>query len=107
MTKDEWKVVVGFIVLLAFLAFAGQGIGLWNLKFWGPKLESARRDIYDQSRTFQQGTVREIRRLCNEYNKAESTDHKVGFKQLAISEMDRLDQAGALVPSDLRRCFNE
>jgi hypothetical protein len=50
--SDIIKWVLGGFILLAILGFAGNSLELFNLKFWAPKQEAAKRKVYEETPSY-------------------------------------------------------
>jgi hypothetical protein len=78
-----------------FLAIVGGVIGIgaltWGIAyhdliftaFFAPKYETVRRNTYEQSKSFRDGSIQELENMRFEYVKA-SPEHKVALKDIII-----------------------
>ncbi len=87
---------------IATLLFAVQGFGLFNLKFWGIKYENARREIFEQTKSYNHGMIRDLENLCLAYEEAETKSHKNAIKATIQHRMSAFD--GEL-PRHVRNCL--
>jgi hypothetical protein len=62
---------VAFIAALLFIVFItqfGNALNLWNVSFWGAKHEDARREVFEQTKSFRDSNNRDIQDLCLQYS---------------------------------------
>lgn len=95
-------ITMGMIIALAGLSFAMQGLGLINLKFWGVKYEDARRDVFEQSKSYNHGMIRDIENLCLQYAELESETHK---QAIASTIRHRKSAFTGEFPVHVRKCL--
>jgi len=69
-------VIIGILILLFVIGFIGQAVNLWNLKFWGPKYEDAKRDIWEQTNSRINGAIQQIAESRLEYLRTEDPIEK-------------------------------
>ena len=100
---SKFKIVIasiGAVVLLAFLAFAATGFELGMLKFWGPKFQEAKREIFEETQSFVHGKITHINRLRLEYESTESKGRKKALRTMILQEASVLEEEN--LPADLR-----
>jgi len=68
--------IVVIIILLLVISFIGQAVNLWNLKFWGPKFEDAKRDVWEQTNSRINGAIQQIADSRLEYIRSEDPIEK-------------------------------
>lgn len=78
------------LVALGGVGFVATGANLASLKFWGPKFEQARTDIFHQSQSYVDGMKREAGRLMVEYTKADEAG-RAGICALARDTFSVVD----------------
>jgi len=90
--KNIFKGIViflGIIVLLGIGGFVANGTGLITYKFFGPKWENARREVFENTNSFTKGKNQEATRLMFQYNQATDPVEKNAIKQtIALSFAD-------------------
>lgn len=91
--------VIGVIVGIILLTWVFYGNDFFLYKFFAPKQESVRREVFEQTKSYNQGMIQELQNMQFEYVKADSV-HKVALKSIILHraadyDMDRL-------PVDLR-----
>lgn len=97
---------VGVLVLalLLGLTWTFQGNDFFMYKFFGLKYENTRREIFEQSKAYNQGVIQELQNMQFEYIKADEA-HKNALASIILHrsadyDMDRL-------PADLRAFIND
>lgn len=105
--KELMAWVVGIIalcLLLAGLSFAGNAMGLWNLTFWGPKYEEARRVIDQQSIRRQEGVNQGLAALCLNMRLEEDPASRKAFADLILVQTGA---TGTPLTGDSLKCEGE
>lgn len=97
--------ILGVLVAILLLGWVIQGNDFFMYKVFAPKYEEARRETYEQSTSYIQGTIQELERLQVEYvnapnESAKETVAAVILKRASGFPEDRL-------PSDLRIFIND
>lgn len=88
-------VVVAFMFGLVDLGFTG---------FFAPKYEQVRRNTFEQSKAYRQGTIQELQRMRFEYVKADQA-HKDAMASVILHMAADFDQSA--IPTDLWQFLNE
>jgi hypothetical protein len=92
--------IVGAIVLgVAVIVGGGYG-SLYLFKTFAPQWEDARTDVYRNSKSYVEGTIRDLRRLKREYEAADESQQST-LKTIIFQRSDELDYDQ--LPGDLRR----
>ena len=63
-------IIILFIVAILGLTWIGQGNDFFLYKYFGPKYEQQRREIFEQSKAYNQGMIQELQAMQREYIKA-------------------------------------
>lgn len=95
---------LGGLALLGVITFGLNGAGLINLKFWGVQYQDAKTDIFEQTKSYKHGTIRDIENLCLEMERTNDLVHKRAIRSVLnhrISNFDRRD-----IPAHLMKCVN-
>lgn len=92
------------LTLLLGLTWIFQGNDFFMYKFFGLKYENTRREIFEQSKSYNQGVIQELQNMQFEYIKADEA-HKNALASIILHrsadyDVDRL-------PADLRAFINE
>jgi len=96
---------IGVIVLLLMLSFGGQALGLFNLKFWGVKYEDARREIFEETKSFKHSIIQDMYDLRLEYSKADSDNIRNNIRSIVNNRVVGMDLD--YLPIELRNFLNE
>lgn len=98
--------VIGVVVLalLAILALSwlAQGNDWFMYKFWAPKYEKVRRETYEQTKSYKQGSVQRLNELCRQVSTADE-GHKPMLNDIISHEFAEWDAND--VPQYLRPCL--
>ncbi len=92
--------LLGFVVLGVVILVGGAYGSLTMYKTFAPQWEDARTDVYRNSKSYVEGTIRDLRRLKREYEKADESQ-KPALRTIIFQRSDELDYDQ--LPSDLRR----
>jgi hypothetical protein len=68
--KGIFKIVLwsfGIMLLIGALGFVGKGMGLISYSFFEPKMEDARRDVFENTNAFVKGKLSDTNRDMFEY----------------------------------------
>ena len=95
--------VILLVVLGGGITFVASGVGLANYKFWAPKQENARREVFVNTNGYIQGKTDYLSRLRFEYQTADE-GHRAALKSLILSEAANVDNDK--LPADLHEFIN-
>lgn len=97
-------VCYGLLILIVVLGldwlFAGENFFLY--KYWAPKNEQVRRQVYESTKSYHQGSVQRLNTLCIQVEQADD-DHKVMLNDVINHEYAEWDLND--VPSYLHPCL--
>lgn len=68
------------ILLGVGLLIGAPFLGLWSYSYFAPKYEAARRNVFEESKSYKHGTTRDLQNLMLEYRKATNEGHKQALK---------------------------
>ncbi len=91
-----------FAMLIVYgLGFLATGGDLAIYRFWAPKQENARREVFENTQSYVQGKTEYLSKLRFQYQEAEpGSAHKASLRTLILSEASTVD-TGKL-PTDLQ-----
>ena len=92
--------VIGVIVLGIAVLVGGSYGSLELYKTFAPQWEDARTDVYRNSKSYVEGTIRDLRRLKREYEKADESQQS-SLRTIILQRSDELDYDQ--LPGDIRR----
>ena len=62
--------VLAIVCLVLIAGFLLRGWGLVNFKFWAPKYEDAKREVFTHTRSYVEGKIQELAKLKLEYDRS-------------------------------------
>lgn len=104
------KIVVGllvFVLLVALtlgLGWLAKGSEFFMFKYFAPKEESVRREVFEQSKAYNQGTIQELQNMQFEWIKAD-TKHKEALASIILHRAADYDLNK--MPVDLRNFIQQ
>lgn len=91
--------ILGALVGILTLTWIVQGNEFFLYKFWAPKQEQVRREVFEQTKSYNQGMIQELQNMQFEYVKA-TPDQKAALRSLILHRA--ADFPEDKMPSDLR-----
>lgn len=91
--------IVGSMLLILGAAWIAQGNDFFLYRFFAPKYEDTRREVFEHSKAFRQGAVQELENMRFEYVSADAK-HKDALASIILHRAADYDDA--ILPSDLR-----
>ncbi len=104
--KDFFKAVgLGFlaVVLILGLVWIVQGNDFFMLKVFGPKVQEVQRQIFEESPSYQLGTIQELQDMRREYITS-GPEEQIALRAIILQ---RADGYRGEMPADLRAFINE
>ncbi|MBX4204562.1 MAG: hypothetical protein KW788_00030 [Candidatus Doudnabacteria bacterium] len=107
---DDVKIPVGkiigytvlFLVVVMALGWLIQGNDFFMYKFWAPKQEAVRRQVFEQTRSFNQGMVQELENMEADYMKTKDPEAKAALASIILHRASGYNLDDPIVPADLR-----
>ncbi|HUV85377.1 MAG TPA: hypothetical protein VMV86_06665 [Methanosarcinales archaeon] len=99
-----WKIIGIFLLFFAVLAvimFATGGLELAYMKFFGVKKENVRREIFEQTQSYNHGKIQDLAKYYEEYQKAEGSADKEAIRSVILMRFAEFD-ANKINPPTLR-----
>lgn len=93
---------LAILVGVLLLSWIFQGNDWFMYKFWAPKYEAVRRQTYEQTKSYRQGSIQRLNTLCTQLNDADD-GHKPMIRDLISHEFAEWDTDD--VPGYLRPCL--
>lgn len=94
-TRTKLKIfgmsVAGFIAVLVAIFLMGLA-GLGYYKFFEPKKENIRREVFEQTQSYTHGKVQDLAKYYEEYNKTEFENRET-IRQLIIMRFAEFDES--------------
>jgi hypothetical protein len=94
---------VGLVVIYAF-GFLATGGDLAIYRFWAPKQENAKREVFENTQSYVQGKIQNIEQECFAYHKADGAQKDALAGEIR-NEATTIDINK--LPSDERACVSE
>jgi hypothetical protein len=85
-----------FLVLIYAFGFLATGGDLIIYRFWAPRFENAKREVFVQTQSYVQGKNTYIARLRLQYETADASQ-KEPFRRLILSEAETISVANLTV----------
>lgn len=96
-------VLLGFVALFG-LTWAVQGNQFFLYKVFAPKMEEARREVFEQTKSYQQGTIQNLRRMQEEYITADA-EHQGALAAVILHTAADFPEAD--MPADVKAFIDE
>lgn len=84
-------ICIGSIVGVLVMSFIFGLYGLGWMKFFGPKKENIRRDIFEQTQSYVHGKIQDLAKYQDEYNKADENG-KEAIRQIILLRFAEFDE---------------
>ena len=92
------------LVIVVALGWAIEGNNFAMIKYFSPKREAVRRQVFEESHSYNAGTWQSMRKYQLEYVKA-TPSQKDAIASIALQEINGYDEAK--LPADVRAFVNE
>lgn len=92
-------IVIAFFVFILGLTWVIQGNDFFLYKFFAPRQEAVRREVFEQTKSYQQGQIQELQNMQFEYVKA-SPEHQAALASIILHRA--ADFPEDKMPADLR-----
>lgn len=93
--------VLGTFVLIFGLTWAVEGNDFLLYKFFAPKQEQVRREVFEQSKSYNDGMVQELYSMQRDYVMAKNDEQRAALKSVILHRVAGYDQSK--LPFDLRQ----
>ena len=82
MSKSKiFGLSVGGLALFLVIMFIFGLYGLGWFKFFGPKTENIKREIFENTQSYVHGKIQDLAKYYDEYNQADGVDEKEAIRQ--------------------------
>ena len=96
MTKIAVAGLVVFVGLLV-LGFGLELIGLQWTKFFAPKRENVRREVFEETKSYSQGAIADLAKYYEQYRAATSQEDKETIKAVVKARFSEFDETNIRV----------
>ena len=86
------KQTIFIMVIAVAVLFGLPALGLFNLEFWGVKYEDARRNIYEETKSYKHGTIRDMQNLIMEFYSTDDDNQKQALKAVIRHRLASFDR---------------
>lgn len=93
---------VGVLVVILGLSWLVQGNEFFLYRYFAPKTEAVRREVFETSRAFNEGMVRDFENLRVQYVQTADPDAKEVLATTILRRSAGYDLDDPIVPADLR-----
>lgn len=97
--------LIALVIIVVVITQLGFAMRIWNVSFWGTRLADADRAVFEQSKSYRDGTVRDLENLTVEYASLTDADAKA-----VVLSTIRHRVAGVpadIVPAATQRILNQ
>ena len=93
-----------FAAILGLLALGwiAQGNDFFMYRFFAPRQEAVRRQVFETSRAFNQGMVQELQNMQFEYLKQPDPSVRASLASVILHRASGYNMNDSIVPADLR-----
>lgn len=95
---------VGLLVLVTGIGWFSAGNDFFMFKFFAPRQEAVRREVFEQSKAYRQGMVQELQNMQFEYAKA-TKDQQGALRSIILHRA--ADFPYDQMPADLRSFISD
>lgn len=88
------------LILSLGIGWVVAGNDFFMFKFFAPKEEAVRREVFKQSQAYNDGMMQELYQMQRDYLKAKSPEEKVALRSIILHRSDAYDVN--MLPNDLR-----
>lgn len=92
-------VALGFVVVMLGGPWIGMGNQLLLYRYFAPKTEAVRREVFEQSKAYRQGLAQELQNMQFQYEQA-SPEHKAVLRSVILRRV--ADVPNDVLTSDLQ-----
>lgn len=96
------KILVLVIIVGTAVGWFAQGNDFFLYKVFAPKREAVRREVFEQSRAFNQGMVQELQNMQFDYVKTTDPAAKAALAGVILHRASGYNLDDPIVPTDLR-----
>jgi len=98
-------IVIGVLVLVIVAGMALELLGVEWFRFIGPRKESARREVFEETRSYNESKIQDLARYRLQYLRAKTSDEKKAIASTVRHLFANYDRAK--LPPELRSFLSE
>lgn len=95
--------IIGGLIAIFALGFILNMYGLFTYGFFAPKQEAIRRNVFEQTKSYNQGMIQELQNMQFEYIKADK-EHQDALRSIILHRSADYNENN--LPSDLYQFVN-
>ena len=99
MIKIVLSCIAGLLGILT-LTWLIQGSDFFMYKFWAPKYENVRREVFENTKSYNQGMVQELQNMQFEYLSNKDENSKQALASIILHRVADFDDSK--LPTDLK-----
>ena len=99
------KAMFAAIIFIGLLNFAGNAMGFWSYQFWAPRQEQVRREVFEQTKSYRDGTRRDFDNLYLQYETEKDPDAKNAI--LSVIRHRAFGVDSNLLPNNIRNLIGD
>src|SRR5882762_3427365 len=84
-------ILLSLLVFFMFIGWMSYGNDFFLYKFFAPRQEAVRRQVFEQSRAYNEGVVQNLQSYMMNYNNAETQQQKDGLRAIILHETSTYD----------------
>ncbi|MEQ1500155.1 MAG: hypothetical protein ABL917_02135 [Parcubacteria group bacterium] len=105
--KTVLKIIVFVLIVGTAIGWFAQGNEFFLYKVFAPAQESVRRQVFEQSKAYNQGMIQELQNMQFEYVKEKDKDAKAALASIILHRAADYNLEDERVPADLRQFINQ
>lgn len=83
-------VIVGVLLIATICLLASTGFDLAYISFWQPKYENVQREVFENTKSYNQGMIQEVQNMQFEYSKA-TESQKPALRKIILHRVADFD----------------
>lgn len=96
--------IVAFLLFACVIGWLAKGNDFFMFKFFAPREEAVRREVFENSKSYIHGTIQELRNMQMEYVKADD-NHKQALGSIILHRVNDFGESN--LPMDLKTFVNQ
>ena len=85
--------IIGIFLAIFLLGWAIQGNGFFMYKFFAPRYEDVRRNVFENTQSYVEGSRQEILKYKLEYDRAKTQEEKTAIKFIIVQRFSNIDES--------------
>jgi hypothetical protein len=85
--------IIGSVFVAGGIDFLATGESFLMYKYWAPKQENVRREVFENTDSFVRGKIAHIAQLELDYEQSQSTAQKGALRRMVLTEAAEVDNS--------------